>query len=715
MAVVFCDVVSSTEVRDRLGDTRADTWFADLLRRLGDVTVDANGSVVKSLGDGVMAVFTSAGAALDAAVAMQQSAVMHGWTHPDETARLRVGVSIGDVAKTTDDGVDDYNGMPVVEAARLCSAATPDEILASEVVRVLVGSRNEHAIEPVGEYTLKGISTPVRVVRVWWERPTARTASETATIEFPAPLAGARRGPFAGRTVLVAELLDAWKREEWRGLLVAGEPGIGKTRLVSELTYTMHDRGTTVLLGRCDEDLAVGYRPWVEALAPLIESMPQALLDAILPEHTQELASIIPAFRRRLTEMAPTVELDAASRTSVLSAAITTLVTQAAPVVLVLDDIHWIDQSSLVILRHVLINAGTDVSIVGTYRDTDVDRVHPLSAALADLRRVDGVKRIALAGLDDVGVSEFVEAAAGHTLDEAGRGLADAVHAQTSGNPLFVGEMLRHLAETGSITQENNRWVAGVGANTAALPEGLREVIGRRLTRLGDDVTHALRVAAVLGRGFDVDIVDAVLGRDTLDDIERAVAAGIVVETTSAYEFRHAVIRDVLLGELSSARRRRMHRDVVSVLEQRWALSIDRHLNELAFHHGEAQSPAAAWWHLRAANAAYDAFDGRSGGLAERGLELLDVAAADDPTLRCDLLIALARASERTNVNESLSACQRAFAPPKSSGTRSEWPTPLRPPDCRRQALTAPSGSPSCAPPWRQSPTSPWSGDGGSH
>ncbi len=171
MAVVFCDVVSSTEVRARLGDTDADTWFGDLLRHIGEVVADANGSVVKSLGDGVMAVFTSAGAALDAAVAMQQVAAMHGWTHHDEPARLRVGVSIGDVSSNNDDGVDDYNGMPVVEAARLCGAALPDEILAAELVRILVGSRSDHVMDTVGEYTLMGISAPVRVVRVGWDSP----------------------------------------------------------------------------------------------------------------------------------------------------------------------------------------------------------------------------------------------------------------------------------------------------------------------------------------------------------------------------------------------------------------------------------------------------------------------------------------------------------------------------------------------------------------
>ncbi len=661
MAVVFCDVVSSTEVRDRLGDTQADAWFGDLLRRVGDAVVDANGSVVKSLGDGVMAVFTSAGAALEAAVAMQQASVAHGWAHPAEPARLRVGVSIGDVSASTDDGVDDWNGMPVVEAARLCSAAQPDEILATDVVRVMVGSRSDHEMTSLGEYSLKGISAPVQVVRVGWDRPAVGPASDSATIAFPEPLAVARRGPFAGRSAMVGELLDTWKAEEWRGLLVAGEPGIGKTRLVSELTQRMYDAGATVLLGRCDEDLAVGFRPWMEALAPLVAALSADDIDAMAPEHVQELSALVPELRRRTGDAAARVELDTASRTAVLCDAIGAVLRTAAPVVVALDDIHWIDQASLIVARQVIGRAIPNVTIIGTYRDTDLDRVHPLSAALADLRRVDGVRRVALDGLDETGVSDFLEAAAGHELDPAGKELADAVYAQTSGNPLFVGEVLRHLAETGAIAQENDRWVAGSRAIATALPEGLREVIGRRLTRLGDGATQALRVGAVFGRSFEADLVEAVLGRDPLDDIEHAVAAGIVIDTGRAYEFRHAVIRDVLLDELSTARRRRMHRDIVTVLEQRWALSIDRHLEELAYHHGEAQSPTAPAWYLRAAETAYAAFDGRSGELVERGLELLDLALDDDPALRCDLLAARAEASVRVNLQESLDAARVAF------------------------------------------------------
>ena len=161
-AVVFCDVVGSTEIRSRLGDVAADLWFEQLLAAISNAVFDVDGVVVKSLGDGVMAVFTSASAALHAAVGIQQAADAHGVHGRVEPAQLRVGVSIGDVAEA--DG--DWSGLPVVEAARLCGAAGSKEIFASDVVRVLAGSRTDQQFESVGALKLKGLADPVSAVRV---------------------------------------------------------------------------------------------------------------------------------------------------------------------------------------------------------------------------------------------------------------------------------------------------------------------------------------------------------------------------------------------------------------------------------------------------------------------------------------------------------------------------------------------------------------------
>ena len=184
---MFCDVVSSTDVRARLGDTAADAWFEHLLRSIADAVAVADGIVVKSLGDGVMAVFTSASSALNGAVGMQHAALAHGELFRDEPARLRVGVSIGDVAQLD----DDWNGMPVVESARLCAVADNGGILAAEVVRMLAGSRSEHSFSAAATYELKGLPDPVSAVRVEWSPPERTSIG----YELPAVLELARRGP----------------------------------------------------------------------------------------------------------------------------------------------------------------------------------------------------------------------------------------------------------------------------------------------------------------------------------------------------------------------------------------------------------------------------------------------------------------------------------------------------------------------------------------
>jgi len=347
-------------------------------------------------------------------------------------------------------------------------------------------------------------------------------------------------------------------------------------------------------------------------------------------------------------------------------------VSAEVPVVIVVDDIHWADRPSLTVLRQ-LINASIDgVGLIATYRDTDVDRTLPLGAMLADIRRLAGVERIALKGLDDVAVVEFLEAAAGHELDDASRALARTIHDQTSGNPLFIGEILRHLAESGALVQSNEQWQTA-GPDPLVMPEGLREVVGRRLSALGPAANESLRIAAVLGRRFELDVVEAVLGGDRLASLEAAEQAAIVfaVDDLGTYEFRHAVLRQSLLDELPPTRRARLHRDVGVALERRWVSSIDRHLDELAHHHAAAGTATAPAWCARAAAAANEQgrFDDAL-SYADRGLDrlaLVDIA-DQDPEQRCDLLIARSHAIVATRPTEALAALRVAFDAARALG-----------------------------------------------
>ena len=182
--------------------------------------------------------------------------------------------------------------------------------------------------------------------------------------------------------------------------------------------------------------------------------------------------------------------------------------------VLVLDDLHWADKPSLVLLRH-LLRSPTPMRVLflGTYRDTDLDRSHPLSDVLGELRRQPGVDRLDLQGLDEDEISGFMANVAGHELTEGGRDLAEALHTETEGNPFFVGEVLRHLAESGAIVQDDDgRWTTSGAVADFGIPEGVREVVGRRLSRLSDAVNRALAIGAVIGPTFDLATIEGAGG-----------------------------------------------------------------------------------------------------------------------------------------------------------------------------------------------------------
>src|SRR5438270_11349771 len=183
------------------------------------------------------------------------------------------------------------------------------------------------------------------------------------------------------------------------------------------------------------------------------------------------------------------------------------------PVLLVVDDLHWATQPTLQLIRHLMRSEEPmRLLLCATYRDTDLGRTHPLAEALGDLRRLSGVTRIAVDGLAADEVEAFLAGAAGHDLGREGRGLAAVVHRRTGGNALFVGETLLHLVESGRVYLDGDRWRYDTDVEHLGVPEGLREVVGRRLSRLGEDANDVLRVAAVAGLEFDERVVAAASG-----------------------------------------------------------------------------------------------------------------------------------------------------------------------------------------------------------
>ena len=353
-----------------------------------------------------------------------------------------------------------------------------------------------------------------------------------------------------GRDPEVQAIADAAKRvatgEGREVLLISGEAGLGKTTLVAEASRAAFDHGAVVLFGHCEEDLATPYQLFAEALGHYVTHAREEQLVTHVAAHGSELARLIPALASRIPDLPPSKATDADTERFLLFAAVVGLLTQASqdqPVVLVLDDLQWADKASLLLLRHIAASdQATRVLVIGTYRDTELSQGHPLLDALAALRRLEGVTRIDLAGLDDTGVVSFLEAAAGQTLDDDGVGLAHAVYHETDGNPFFVSEVLRHLVETGALYQDSSgRWVSDLSVDEVTLPDSVREVIGARVGRLGADAGKVLSMAAVIGRDFDIDVLARATQTsedDLLDILEAAAAVALVPRTVRSLQLR---------------------------------------------------------------------------------------------------------------------------------------------------------------------------------
>jgi len=589
VVICFTDIVESTALLSRLGDDVFDDLrrrhFAELSREVETL----GGEVVKNLGDGLMISFTSASDAVVAAVAMQRAVDAAGRRRETDQLAIRIGISAGDA--TFENG--DWFGVPVVESARLCAAAGVGQILVSEVVRLLAGTRGGHELRPMGAMELKGLNLPVDVSEVAW------TPLDAMSAPLPTPLiADPSQLPFSGRHAALNQLREEWKtvtaEKDRRIVLVGGEPGIGKTRLVTELAREAHGQGAVVLLGRADEHVDAPYGPWREALRGLVRSAPDEVLAQHVAQHGGEVCRVVPELSRRVSNVPSIIDTDPATERLLLFDAVTGLLctmSAEAPVLLILDDVHWSDRSTLLLLLHFLrSDVSSSVLVLATYRDTDIDRSHPLANTLADLRRVRGATRIALSGLDGDGVNELLTLAGGHELDPQEMAYASLLQRETEGNPFFFGEVLRHLIETGALVQTDGRWRVTVALDEAGLPDGVREVVGRRLSELPEATNTMLGAASVLGREFDVTTLSKVVGESigtvlqALEPAEHARLIGEVVGRSGRYSFAHALVRTVLVDELGTNRRVRLHQAAGLAFES----EADPPLGQLAYHFGEA-------------------------------------------------------------------------------------------------------------------------------
>jgi class 3 adenylate cyclase len=463
---------------------------------------------------------------------------------------------------------------------------------------------------------------------------------------------------FVGREAELRQLqaaFDGALSGEGALVMVVGEPGIGKTAVTEQLLTYVAMRGGRTLVGHCYEEgsLTLPYLPFVEAMRSYALVLERDQLQEELGTGAGDVARIVSEIRDRVAVEMPPPGNPEEERFRLFQAVTAFLrnASAAQALCIVLEDLQDGDKGTMELLVHLARNlSGARLLIVGTYRDVEVDRRHPLSAALADLRRVKSFARIPLRGLSIDQVHRMMSNLAGQEVTLA---LAEGIYRQTEGNPLFIQEVMRYIRESGLARREGGQWVTTVDSLLTQIPEGLRDVIGKRLSRLSDECNRILSVAAVMGRDFSLDVLRDVAGvpeEQLLSAIEEAIGVSVLEERTEArdvrYRFTHAYFRQTLYGEMIAPRRLRLHNDVAKALERHYSNRLEGHAAELAEHFSHSSSEedlhkAVKYGEMAATRAASVWAFSEASRLLDQAIEVQEIVAPNDSQKLYDLLMEL--------------------------------------------------------------------------
>jgi len=426
-----------------------------------------------------------------------------------------------------------------------------------------------------------------------------------------------RRAAYVGRArelSTLAERLAAAGRGEGGVVLISGEPGIGKTRLLAEFSARAQQDGWLVLSGRSyDTEGMPPYLAFAEAIAEYLRIGADDEAGRRLAEAAREVALLVPQLSEHLPGPGDRPSTGPEATRYRLFEAVSdfflhlSATSEAAGLLLCLDDLHWADRSTLLLFQHLARKLrGARLLVIGAFRTEEVDRSSPLFAVLAELAREQQDQRLTLARLSPEETSSFVASLSGATPAAV---LVQAIHHQTEGNPFFVQEVVRHLQ-----SQEHGLAGAGPRPEDWGLSEGVRQVIGLRLSRLGVETQRLLENAAVLGDGFDIPLLRAVDGSEAATvtrALEEAATAGMLREQENAYVFGHPLIRQVIYEGLSLPRRQELHQRAAEAIETIHAAGLDHHLSALATHYrlaGAADPEKASDYATRAGDRAAAVF-----------------------------------------------------------------------------------------------------------
>lgn len=426
----------------------------------------------------------------------------------------------------------------------------------------------------------------------------SRSRQERRTPQVGSFLGALPHGPLIGRgheRRRVLPLIDAAAEGSGRFVMLVGDPGVGKTRLAQEVALETWNRGFCVATGRCYEpERTVPFYPFLEALSTAYAAAPESVREQVAQQKSH-IARLLPGHDLSSSRSTGDGQADQQQLFLEVTAFLQAIAVNA-PVVLLLDDLHWADTASLRLLSHLVRRTRTDrVLLLGTYRDIDVERGHPLERALVDLNRERLVERVVVRQFDLQGTGELIRTTIGEI--DASDELRDIVYRGTEGNPFFVQEVLHALVERGDLYQEGGRWIRR-DIEGIHVPDTVGAAIGERLSRLRPQSQTLLEEASVLGQKFSFDDLRGMGGRREEDvevALEDALGSGLIREISGdSYVFGHALGQQALYSSLSARRKQRLHLAVGEMLAHLPEGMGERRAGEIAWHFFRANEPGRA-------------------------------------------------------------------------------------------------------------------------
>lgn len=547
------------------------------------------GLEVKTAGDSFMVAFDSARKAVECAVSVQRALHDYNGRHPAHPVKVRIGLHTGEAIRAG----NDLFGTSVDAAARIMAKAEGEQILVSDVLKSILGSAKELRFKDHKRVQLKGFPERWRLWEVSWR--SEPEAMAIASLAGGGVSATSGRTPYIGRSEERSLLRQATTRTvagHGGVALIAGEAGLGKTRLVEEIAAEAKAAGMFIVRGHCyDMEGSLPYVPFVEAIEYGLTVAARDVFRSAMGEAGSEIARFVPKVRVAFPDLPPPLALPTDQARHYMFESVCDFFERAAaiqPMLIVLEDLHWADESTTQLLESVARRVeGTRLLVIGTYRDVDLHPGHPFMRGIEHLSRLQTVLRITLKRLSSVEVAGMLSSLAGQEPPER---LVQLIYSETEGVPLFVEEVYRHLAEERRLTDTAGKWLPQVEIGEVEVPETVRLVLGRRIDRIGEISQRVLMTAACIGRTFTFDFLAALAEEkedhllDALDEAERARLLVAHEGRKPSFVFSHEQIRQTLLGRMSSVRRQRLHLRVADTIEQIFAEHLHDYMGDLAYH-----------------------------------------------------------------------------------------------------------------------------------